>query len=90
MLNEVGVKLENIDRVFLAGAFGNYLNIENAMNIGMLPQVPIEKIESVGNSSGLGAIECITHPTCWDIAHKVASSAIHIELATLKIFIEIC
>ena len=86
MLEEAGKRLEDIDMVFLAGAFGNYLNIENAMKTGILPQLPVEKIKSVGNSSGLGAIEFILHPEHWREARRVISSAKHIELATHREF----
>lgn len=86
MLEEAGKKLEDVEMVFLAGAFGNYLNIENAAKIGILPKLPPEKIKSVGNSSGLGAIEVICTPGCWGEAKNVADRAEHIELATHKEF----
>ncbi|MDO4559647.1 MAG: ASKHA domain-containing protein [bacterium] len=86
MLDEAGKELEDIERVFLAGAFGNYLNIENAMKVGILPRLPLEKIKSVGNSSGLGAIEFILHSERWEEAKEVISSTKHIELATHRGF----
>jgi uncharacterized 2Fe-2S/4Fe-4S cluster protein (DUF4445 family) len=49
------LKKEQLDGVFIAGAFGNYLNIENAMNLGLLPDINPEKIAFIGNSSLAGA-----------------------------------
>jgi uncharacterized 2Fe-2S/4Fe-4S cluster protein (DUF4445 family) len=86
MLSEAGKRLEDIDRVFLAGAFGNYLDIENAERAGILPPLPAEKITSVGNSSGLGAIELILRPDQWKEAARIIKAAKHIELATHRDF----
>jgi uncharacterized 2Fe-2S/4Fe-4S cluster protein (DUF4445 family) len=49
------IKKEDLDRVFIAGAFGNYLNTKNAMRIGLLPDIDPGKIVYVGNSSLAGA-----------------------------------
>ncbi len=49
------IKNEDLDRVLIAGAFGNYLNTQNAMRIGLLPDIDPEKIIYVGNSSLAGA-----------------------------------
>jgi len=49
------LKKEQLDGVFIAGAFGNYLNIGNAMKLGLLPDIDPEKIVFIGNSSLAGA-----------------------------------
>jgi len=49
------IKKEDLDKVFIAGAFGNYLNTKNAKRIGLLPDINPEKIVYVGNSSLAGA-----------------------------------
>lgn len=49
------LKKEDLDRVFIAGAFGNYLNTKNAMRIGLLPDIDPRKIVYIGNSSLAGA-----------------------------------
>jgi uncharacterized 2Fe-2S/4Fe-4S cluster protein (DUF4445 family) len=46
---------ENVDTLFMAGAFGNYMNPENAKIIGLIPDIPIEKIKFVGNAAVTGA-----------------------------------
>jgi uncharacterized 2Fe-2S/4Fe-4S cluster protein (DUF4445 family) len=49
------VGTQDLDRIFIAGAFGNYMNTKNAIRIGLLPDVDPGKIVYVGNSSLAGA-----------------------------------
>ncbi|MFP4082315.1 MAG: ASKHA domain-containing protein [Candidatus Aminicenantes bacterium] len=49
------LKLEQLDGIFIAGAFGNYLNIKNSIKIGLLPPVDENKVIFIGNSSLAGA-----------------------------------
>jgi len=49
------LKFDDLDGIFIAGAFGNYLNIENSMRIGLLPQIDETKVHFIGNSSIAGA-----------------------------------
>jgi uncharacterized 2Fe-2S/4Fe-4S cluster protein (DUF4445 family) len=46
---------KKINTLFLAEAFGNYINLENAKVIGLTPDVPAEKIKFVGNTAVMGA-----------------------------------
>ncbi|KXA99286.1 hypothetical protein AKJ40_03505 [candidate division MSBL1 archaeon SCGC-AAA259M10] len=46
---------EKIDQVLLAGAFGNYIDKESAMTIGLFPESDLEKVKSIGNAAGTGA-----------------------------------
>jgi len=55
ILKEFQVNKEELDGLFIAGAFGNYLNIQNSIKIGLLPQIDEEKITFIGNSSLAGA-----------------------------------
>jgi uncharacterized 2Fe-2S/4Fe-4S cluster protein (DUF4445 family) len=55
ILENYRIEKESLDSVFIAGAFGNYLNIKNAMRIGLLPQIDPKKIVFIGNSSLAGA-----------------------------------
>jgi uncharacterized 2Fe-2S/4Fe-4S cluster protein (DUF4445 family) len=41
--------------VIIAGAFGTYIDVASAMTIGLLPQVPLERVTQVGNAAGMGA-----------------------------------
>ena len=55
LLKEVGMSMENVEQIILAGGFGSYVDLERAMIIGLLPEVEPEKVIYVGNSSLLGA-----------------------------------
>ena len=55
ILKKFRMTKEQLDGVFIAGAFGNYLNIDNAMKLGLLPSIDPEKIVFIGNSSLAGA-----------------------------------
>lgn len=51
----LGITHEDIQTIYIAGAFGNYINPENACNIGLLPATLKDKIQSIGNAAGEGA-----------------------------------
>jgi uncharacterized 2Fe-2S/4Fe-4S cluster protein (DUF4445 family) len=55
LLEEVGLTMEDLEQVIIAGGFGNYMNIEKAITIGLLPDFPIQKVKFIGNGSLLGA-----------------------------------
>ncbi len=55
LLEEVGLSIEGIDRIFLAGGFGSYIDLEKAMVIGLLPEIDHDKVTFVGNGSLMGA-----------------------------------
>ena len=52
---EAGASVEELDRVVIAGAFGTHIDVESAVGIGMLPELPLSRIEQVGNAAGVGA-----------------------------------
>jgi uncharacterized 2Fe-2S/4Fe-4S cluster protein (DUF4445 family) len=55
LMNEMGVKPEDLDEVLLAGAFGSYIHPDAARIIGLVPPVPVDRIRAVGNAAGEGA-----------------------------------
>ena len=89
LLDVAGKKLDQIKNVYLAGAFGNYIDIENAVRISILPDVARERIHPVGNSAGAGACLMLKDPSLWDTAADIIKRAEHIELANHKDFQEI-
>ncbi len=54
LLEEVGLSMDDLDRIFLAGGFGSYVDIEKAMVIGLLPEMDPDKITYIGNASLMG------------------------------------
>lgn len=55
LLRRIGITAEEVDEVLLAGAFGNFIRRMNARRIGLLPQVPCDRIKFIGNAALLGA-----------------------------------
>jgi uncharacterized 2Fe-2S/4Fe-4S cluster protein (DUF4445 family) len=49
------MKIDKVDRVVLAGAFGAHISSKHAMVLGMIPDVPLDKVQSAGNAAGTGA-----------------------------------
>ena len=55
LLSEIGMGMDDIERIILAGGFGSYVDLEKAMTIGLLPEINPEKVTFIGNSSLMGA-----------------------------------
>jgi uncharacterized 2Fe-2S/4Fe-4S cluster protein (DUF4445 family) len=75
-----GIEFEAINRVFLAGAFGYFINVENAMCIGLLPTIKLAKVEKVGNASIEGARQALISKTKRNEAEAIAKRIKHIKL----------
>jgi len=75
LVQSVGVELADVEQVFIAGAFGQYINIEKAIQIGLLPDMPWERFHYLGNTSVLGAFHSLVsrevRRTVLDIAQKM-------------------
>ncbi len=71
---------EDLDTVYLAGGFGNFLNVERAVTIGMLPDVPPEKIQFVGNTSIAGAKTVLLSRKALEAAEEIANSMTYFDL----------
>jgi len=55
LLEEVGLSFDDVDQLILAGGFGSYVDLDNAMTIGLLPEIDPESITYIGNGSLMGA-----------------------------------
>jgi uncharacterized 2Fe-2S/4Fe-4S cluster protein (DUF4445 family) len=55
LLEEVGLHVNDVDRIILAGGFGSYVDLEKAMTIGLLPETDPDKVTFIGNGSLMGA-----------------------------------
>src|SRR6266849_1514175 len=82
MLQHVaGVPGETVVELMLAGGFGNYVSIESALRIGLIPPLPRERIRYVGNAASLGAQLCLVSETERARAEAVAARIEHVSLA---------
>ncbi len=85
-LNELQKKELKISQIFLAGAFGNYINKNNAKFIGMIPDISEEKILQIGNAAGIGAQNCLLNRDLRDKAHQLLKSINYVEIAVQQNF----
>lgn len=81
LLKQSGLSFDQVDTLFLAGGFGNYINIENAVSIGLIPHQLKMKIIPLGNTSGTGAVESLKSIRFDEAIQKVLSKSIVVELA---------
>jgi uncharacterized 2Fe-2S/4Fe-4S cluster protein (DUF4445 family) len=88
LLKKVGFTLNDIERVYIAGGFGNYLNVDKAIIIGMLPDLPKEKFRFLGNTSIAGAYLCLLSDNMRKEAEEIANKMTNVELSVSKRFME--
>lgn len=86
LLSHAGLEIADLDRVYLAGGFANYLNVANATVIGMLPPVAPEKIRRIGNSSLAGAVMNLCDPDFYRRALELIDLPEVVELNLLPEF----
>ena len=85
ILKHLGENLQ-IKQVFLAGAFGNYINTKNAKFIGMIPDIPDDKIYQIGNAAGVGAQHCLLDKSLRDKAEQLLKKIHYVEIAVKEEF----
>lgn len=86
MSEKLGKKVSDIQKVYLAGAFGNYMDPRSACRIGMIPPVLLDKIQPIGNAAGEGAKLCALSQKCFEYSGKIAKETEFLELASLPQF----
>ena len=86
LAERLGISLEEICRVDIAGAFGNYMSPDSACDIGLIPQELRAKIRPVGNAAGEGAKLVLQNREAWHRAGVLAEQAEFLELASLPQF----
>jgi len=88
LLEEAGIKPGDVSRLYLAGAFGNYIDIDNAIKIGLLPPLPRERIIPLGNAAGKGACAALLNTQALSAMRDIARRARHIELTSAPNFMD--
>lgn len=86
MAKQMGIEICDIEQVYIAGAFGNYMRAESACRIGMLPGELLNRIVPVGNAAGDGAKIAVLNKKEWLRAQRLAEQTEFLELATLAEF----
>ena len=86
MCKKRGVPVDSIQKVLLAGAFGNYMDPASACAIGMIPPSLQDKIQSIGNAAGIGACACALSRSAYTYSTHLAQKAEFLELASMGEF----
>jgi uncharacterized 2Fe-2S/4Fe-4S cluster protein (DUF4445 family) len=81
LVKSVGVDFNDINQIFIAGGFGNYLNVEKAILIGLLPDLPPERFRFIGNSSLAGARIALLSNHAFEKAQEIAKRMTYFELS---------
>ena len=88
LADRVGVPLETAQKVLIGGSFGKYINVEKAVDIGLLPDMPWEQFEFLGNTSVQGAYLALIDCAARDEIAEIASAMTYIELSADNSFYE--
>ncbi len=88
LADAVGVPLETVERVLIGGAFGKYINVEKAVEIGLLPDMPWENFHFLGNTAVLGAYYALLDEKQRARIADIASRMTYIELSADNSFFE--
>lgn len=82
LVESVDFDMSIVDNVYVAGGIGSGINMQNAVRIGMLPDIPLEKYKYIGNSSLAGAYAMLLSNEAEDKVTELASSMTYLELST--------
>ena len=86
LCEKLGAEVSDIRRVYLAGAFGSYMDPRSACRIGMIPPVLLDKISAIGNAAGEGSKLCALSRAEFDYSKQLAANTEFLELASLPQF----
>jgi uncharacterized 2Fe-2S/4Fe-4S cluster protein (DUF4445 family) len=86
LLQKAGVTEQELDAIFIAGAFGTYLDVQSGIDIGMFPRVEKERFLQVGNAAGGGARMALLSTAIREQAVTLARQVNYVELTTEKSF----
>lgn len=82
LFKESGISENEIDEVLIAGGFGNFINLESACTIGLLPKSLLQKIRPVGNAAGEGARKALVSRKERENMSLIQARSAYIELAS--------
>lgn len=88
LLEKADIQAEELDQVYLAGAFGCYIGIESGIAAGLFPDVKREKILQAGNLAGTGAAMALLSERTLQSMKEESGNLVHVELAEEDTFKE--
>jgi len=88
LLQSVGLTMGNLEQVVIAGAFGSFIDVERAITIGLLPELPLDRFLFIGNGSLLGARLISFCNEMLDDGERIARMMTNIELSESPAFMD--
>jgi uncharacterized 2Fe-2S/4Fe-4S cluster protein (DUF4445 family) len=88
LAEQVGMTLEDVQQMFIGGSFGKYINVEKAIQIGLLPDMPWEKFSFLGNTSIKGAYYTLLDLHQRERIKEIANRMTYVELSADNTFYE--
>ncbi|MFZ3371836.1 MAG: ASKHA domain-containing protein, partial [Desulfitobacteriaceae bacterium] len=88
LLTMVAVEIDMISRIVIAGGFGNYLNVHDSVEIGLLPDLPPESYQFIGNASVKGARLALLSQNAWREALELSRKMTYVELSIGTTFMD--
>jgi uncharacterized 2Fe-2S/4Fe-4S cluster protein (DUF4445 family) len=88
LADSVGIPLEWVEQVLIGGSFGKYINVEKAIQIGLLPDLPWERFQFLGNTAVRGAYHALLDQQARLQVREIASRMTYIELSADNNFYE--
>ena len=86
LLARVGARFQDVQRVYISGGFGNYVDVRNGIAVGLFPDLPRERFRFIGNGSLNGAAMCLSSRRALEEAEAVAARMTYFELSTDPLF----
>jgi uncharacterized 2Fe-2S/4Fe-4S cluster protein (DUF4445 family) len=81
LVQSVGLQVADVEQVLIAGAFGQYINVEKAVQIGLLPDMPWDRFQYLGNTSALGAFHSLVSRSMRSEVNEIAKKMTYLELS---------
>ncbi|MCM8771989.1 MAG: ASKHA domain-containing protein [Candidatus Omnitrophica bacterium] len=88
ILKTLEMKFEDIKKFYIAGGFGSHINIEKAIEIGLLPDLPVERFKFLGNTSLLGAEGYLLSDEFRNLSEEIIKKLTYIDLSRSPIYME--
>lgn len=88
LLRSTSVKFDEIDKIFIAGGFGNFIDLESAILVGLFPDVEREKYKFIGNGSLDGAYKQLIDENARKTAESIVLNVTYVNLATDENFVD--
>jgi uncharacterized 2Fe-2S/4Fe-4S cluster protein (DUF4445 family) len=88
LLKEVGYSFDDVHKVYIAGGFGKFLDVEKSVILGMLPDIPRKKFTYLGNTSITGAYLCALSRQMRQEAEEIARKMTYLELSVSRSFMD--